>query len=121
MTRTLILSTALALLTGTAHAVTLWSPPLAAEQPYGFRCSVTNVGSSPRPVEICMRNAFSGEVVGICRDQIVQPGRGWVPPGFGEDGFYVCEIRVDGAKSSVRAAALVQTTGGSTIAAVPIE
>ncbi len=116
------LSVALAAtLPSVAGAVTMWSAPLGAQAPYGFRCSVTNVGSSPRPVEICIRNAFSGAVVGICRDEVVSPGRGWVPPGWGEDGFYVCEIRVDGPKSSVRAAALVQTTGGSTVAAVPVE
>lgn len=42
-------------------------------------------------------------------------------PGWGEDGFYVCEIRVDGAKSNVRATAFVQNSSGTTIAATPAE
>ena len=107
---------ALVLCAGTAHAATLFTPPLVPEGDNRLDCYLVNVGDKTRKVLIQALNA-QGTVVAE-EPVTLAPSTEFVATSPSEDKPRYCKFVVVGPKNAFRASILVRDDGVGSISAL---
>ena|SRR5262245_54431120 len=111
-------------LTGAAHATTLFTPPLVPDGDNLLDCYIVNVGDKARAVTIAVLNR-EGEAVVPPVEVTLNPGEEKVATAqasdTASDAPRYCQFVVEGGRSNYRASALVREPGRGSISALPAE
>ena len=119
LARTLLLTVVFLLpLTELAHATTISTPPVIPDDDGSFFCLVTNVSARTLIVMIDVLD-FNGGTSGHF-GFTVPPLQTRAAPGHGASGDRLCQITVDGSKSTIRASVEVFSSSSAIQAVYPV-
>ena len=107
----------LVLLAGTAHAVTLFSPPLVAEGNNVLDCYLVNVSQQPRNVNIQILSREGTVLLSV--PTVLAPGQEDVARAPAAQLPRYCKFIAQGLATHFRASVLVRQDGVGAISALP--
>ena len=99
------------LLTATADATTVVTPPVRINAGSGYSCLLVNVSNKPRTLTVQVLNAFTGSAIYENTTTVDPNVFTGVQSGSAADMLIYCRFTIDASKAKFRAAIANDTTG----------